>query len=173
MHQRKNEGCHRHSSGRCSLRSPLLFQQHFLIDQPAPVALLAFWQDQFPRATSPTSAEMFYPSRDTSHFNSQDYPDTMEGLSPPVPMQSLHKIFPWIKPCVSHPAIYQGIAMGCSLMNFSLDPKLSKHFPSTGRDRGKAPITSTIIDYKSIPSSAWILPRMVVFSSGLHSPSPT
>lgn len=62
--------------------------------------------------------------------------------------------------------------MGCSLRSFFLDPKLSKHFPSTGTGRGEAPITSTIINYKSILSSAWILPGMVVFSFGLHSPSP-
>lgn len=44
MDQRENEGCHHHSSGRCSPRSPSLFQQPFLMDHPAPVALLAFWQ---------------------------------------------------------------------------------------------------------------------------------
>lgn len=64
--------------------------------------------------------------------------------------------------------------MGCSLTSFFLDSKLSKHFLSTGTDRGEVPTTSTIINYKSIIFSAWILPGMVVFFFllDLHSPSP-
>lgn len=57
--------------------------------------------------------------------------------------------------------------MGCSLTSFFLDSKLSKHFLSTGTDRGEAPITSTILNYKFIIFSAWILPGMAVFSFGL------
>lgn len=53
--------------------------------------------------------------------------------------------------------------MGCSLRSFFLDSKLSKHFLSTGTERGEAAIT-TIINYKSILFSAWILPGTVVFS---------
>lgn len=57
--------------------------------------------------------------------------------------------------------------MGCNPTSFSLDPKLPKHFLSTGMGRGEAPITSTIINYESILSSAGILLGMVVFSFGL------
>lgn len=89
----------------------------------------------------------------------------MEGFSFSAPVHSPHYIFPWISLNVSHPALYQWDAMGCSLRSFFLGSKLSKHFLSTGTERGEAAIT-TITNYKSILFSAWILPGIVVFSFG-------
>lgn len=87
-------------------------------------------------------------------------------MSSSAPVQFPHYIFPWINLHVLHPALYQGVAMGCSLRSFFLDSKLSKYSLSTGTERGEAAIT-TIINYKSILFSAWILPGIVVFSFGL------
>lgn len=77
MSPKGNEGCHHHSSERCSPRSPLFFQQHILIDHPAPVALLAFCQGQGHVSHIPRNV-----LSQQRHFPFQwDYPDTMEGLS--------------------------------------------------------------------------------------------
>lgn len=162
MSPKGNEECHHHSSGRCFPRSPSLFQQHILMDHPAPVALLAFWQGQGHVSHIPRNVL----SQQRPFPFQWDYPDTMEGLSSLAPVLSPHCIFPWINLHVSHPALYQRVAMGCSVRSFFLDPKLSKHFLRTGRERGEAAIP-TIINYKSILFSAWILPGIVVFFFGL------
>lgn len=78
MDKRENEGCH-HSSGRCSLRSPLLFQQHFLMDHPAPVVL---WQYRGHISHIPRNVL----SQQRHSPLQWDYPDTMEGLSSLAPL---------------------------------------------------------------------------------------
>lgn len=127
-------------------KASFAFPAAFPDGSPAPGAPLPFWPywGHIPRNV--LSQQSHFP------LQGQDHPDTVAGLSSLAPLQLLHCIFPWINPCVSHPALYQGVAMGCSLMSFFLDPKLSKHFPSTDVGRGEAPITSTIINYKSILS---------------------
>lgn len=61
MPPKGNEGCHHHSSERCSPRSSLLFQQHILIDHPAPAALLAFWQCQGHVSHIPRTQQTHFP----------------------------------------------------------------------------------------------------------------